>query len=422
MFTRPSIMALSICCSWSAAAAEVTDVPDALVEGNPIDVQLSVPFQFTYQRALFTREAYQVDPNDPSGPPRSTTVNELDYQRFSFVLKPRLEVGVFHDLSLFTEWPITLWDAQDARYAPGTNADNSTLNRDRNSTDPATTGIDGWGNSGRIPDKEYTDWRGNAEGVFQAYRRGIDNPRFGLRFSPITQLADDTKPTVTLQVDYTAPFFAFMNPTNDVLSLDNPGAVGQGLHVFHGSMAVSRRVLILEPYALVEAFVPFAGTNGTFQPGLLTPFPTGMHGGFAVGTEFVPFEDTKLKQRVAFLVEGNAHYFSEARNYSEASDFLKQLTQVEQFARIGARVNVQYHAFDIVKVAVGGTASYDTSHVLTNEEFGKDGADADNEEVNLSDPTERNPYFNPALDAPGRRLRVENNFQVAVQLQLTLTL
>jgi hypothetical protein len=410
---------------WSAQvhAAEVTEVADALMDDNPIDVRMAVPFVFDYQQAAILREGYQAPSDDPSGAPRPTLLNELEYRRVRVAMKPRLDIGIFHDLAFFTEWPIVLWDAQDTQYAEGTSEDNSTLTRDRNSTDPATTTINGWDGNGRVPNKEYTDWRGNADGTFNAYRRGVDNPRFGFRYAPINQERDETLPTIALQADYTAPFFAFMNPTTDtVQDAQNPGPVANGLHMFHGSVAMSRRIGLLDPYVLIEVNVPFSGTQGTYLAGLMDPFPRGMNGGFAIGTEVVPFEDKKQNQRVSFLVEANARYFSESRNYSAVSDLLKQITTVEQSALVGGRANIQYQAFGLLRFVLGGYAGYQTAHVLTAEEFGVDSNDDDNGEVNLADPNERNAYFNPALDAPGRRLVLDRNFQLGANLSVALTL
>ena len=67
-----------------------------------------------------------------------------------------------------------------------------------------------------------------------------------------------------------------------------------------------------------------------------------------------------------------------------------------------------------------GLLNYDTEHFLTIEDFGKDLDDAD-DEINLDNPAERNPYYNPAIDTVGRRLRIEQSLQLGFQAHIGVT-
>ena len=414
----------------SARAAQITDVPDAADGDNPIDVHLELKFDFVRHTALITRENTQPPPDDPDGAPRTADVKELEWERQRFRLKPRLEVGVFHDLGLFVEWPIVLWDQQTTRFAEDTNSGNSTLIRDR--APNAAPTVEGWpeqagaGNNkpevqdGKygFPNNGYNNWRFDGEGAWAGYRQGLDNPTFGVRWSPLNNERDETKPTVTLQTDYTPPFFGFMDPTADVLEdTGTPGNVSDGLHKFHFSIAMSKRFLVLDPYFMVEYTIPFVGGQAEH---LLGHFPR-QTGGFVAGLEIVPYEDKKLNQRFAIELQGSARYFSEGRDYSEISDLFREQTYTDQFVRVGAEAGLSFKAFKLFFFDVQGLLNYDTEHFLTIEDFGKDLADDDNEEIDLDDPRERNPYYNPSIDTVGRRLRIEQSLQLGVLAHIGVT-
>jgi hypothetical protein len=399
------------------SAARVTDVIDAAEPDDPVDVRIQVVSEFQFAQGVLTRERFQANAD---GTTTLQPVRELAWQRTAFQLRPRLDIALFRDLAIFTEWPIELLNTQRAQLADGTAAGSSSLLRDNGSNDPANTGVDGFSSNGRSPDKAYTDWRLSGEGSFASYRRGLKNPVFGLRYSPFSQERDSSRPTVTLQLDYTAPFFSTMNPTTDVASDTEPGPAANGLHVFHASVAASRQTSILDPFFVFDVSLPLVSASAAAPPGLLDVFPTGMNGGFTIGTEIVPFEDKKQQQKLAFSVRGNVQYFSEGRQYSEVSDLFKQLTYVDQWARFGGQLSFSYDAFDFVVVELGGRAAYDTTHLLSGDAYGTDGNDA-NKQVDLGDVNERNRYFNPALDPVGRRVAIEQSVQLGAFLQLGVT-
>jgi hypothetical protein len=435
---RSSVVAASfsasLCVVTSANAAGITAVADAAEEGNPIDVVGSVSFDLMRHTALITRENTQAPPDDPTAAARTANVKELQYEHLRYRLKPRLEIGVFHDLAIFTEWPVVLWDSQTTTFAEGTTSTNSTITRDR--APAAVPPVDGWpqvegagnaspqiqdgvapGSAYGFPKNGYNNWRVGADGTWAGYRQGLDNPTFGLRWSPLNNERDETKPTITLQADYTAPFFDFMDPTTDAIEDEGaPGPVANGAHRFHFSVAMSKRFLILDPYFLVEYSIPFTGGKDGH---LLGMFPR-QNGAFIAGLEVIPYEDKKRDQKFAIELQGMARYYSEGRDYSEVSDLFREQTYTDQFVRVGGEFGIAYNAFHVVTLDVRGIVNYDTEHFLTTEDFGKDGADA-NDEVDLKDPAERNPYYNPALDTVGRRLRIEQSVLLGMQARLSLT-
>jgi hypothetical protein len=415
-----------------AHAARITDVADAADQKqdglDPIDIHVELGFDLLRHTALITRENTQPPPNDPNGTPRTADVKELEWERVRTRLKPRLEVGIFHDLAVFTEWPIVISDTQTTKFAEGTTAGNSTIVRDM--APNAAPGVDGWsetegaGNANAsiqdgkygFPGKPYNAWAVGTDGTFAGSRAGLDNPVFGLRYSPLNNERDETKPTTTLQVDYTAPFFAQMNPTNDAITDGNVGAVTDGLHKFHFSIAMSKRWAVFDPYFQIDYTIPFVGNE---VPDVLGHQPR-QFGGFLSGVEIVPYEDAKLKQRFAIDLQASATYFSEGRDYSEVSDLFREMTYTDQYVRLGGQAGLKYTGFGIFFIDVSGQFGYDTEHFLTIEDFGKDLGDANNE-IDLDDVAERNPYYNPVLDTVGRRLRIEQSVQLGVLARVGIT-
>jgi hypothetical protein len=212
-------------------AAQVTDVADALDLDDPFDANLELKFDVERHSGLLTRENFQPPEKDPSVSPRTVDVKEMNFERVRFRIRPRLEIGIFHDVAVFAEWPIVIWDQQNWRYAEGTDQSNSTFSRDE--APAPSPPVDSWpetagtanarpeiqnGKFG-FPDKPYNKWAFDIQhnGQFTGYRQGFDNPTFGVRFSPLGFVLDnektDTSPSVVVQADYTPPFFPAMDPT-----------------------------------------------------------------------------------------------------------------------------------------------------------------------------------------------------------------
>ena len=124
------VVALLALSAQSASAAQITEVADALDGDDPFDANVEVKFDVERHSGLITRENFQPPEKDPTGAARTVDVKELSFEHVRFRLRPRLEIGIFHDLSLFAEWPIVIWDQQSFRYADGTNQGNSTFGRD----------------------------------------------------------------------------------------------------------------------------------------------------------------------------------------------------------------------------------------------------------------------------------------------------
>lgn len=420
----------------AARAAQVTDVADAVDGDDPFDAHLEAKFDVRYKRALIVRENTQVP--EAGGGARSIDVRELDLEHLQLRLMPRLEVGVFRDLAVFAQWPIILYQQTNLRYTEGTNNGNSTVFRDMN-TAPT---IDGWpqrggsgsqglgsGNTFGFPAGGYADWRLNLgdEASYEGGRQGFDNPTVGVRFSPVNNDRDDTKPTITLQADYTAPLMPFMDPDDEDPRGTVIQTVADGAHRFHFQVAMSKRYALLDPYFVVDYTVPFASSS-SFEG--LTPRH---EGGFMLGMEIVPYENKTLDQKFALDLGVSGAYLSEGRDYSEMSDVFREITYTDQFFRGGANLGVFFRAFSYVFIDLTGSVFYDTDHLLTVEDVGEDKDDAnDDGQCGANEPgcgrvdldpaqNERNYYFNPVYDTPGRRFKIADNVTGQVMLHLAVT-
>jgi hypothetical protein len=115
-----------------------------------------------------------------------------------------------------------------------------------------------------------------------------------------------------------------------------------------------------------------------------------------------------------------ARYYSEGRDYSEISDLFREQTYTDQFVRVGGEAGLAFSAFHVVSLDLRGILNYDTEHFLSIEKFGSD-LDDNNREVNLDKPEERNPFYNPAIDTVGRRLRIEQSVLLGFQARLGIT-
>lgn len=443
-----AVPAFSLFLALPAFAAQVTDVADAADGDDPFDANIEVKFEFMRHTALITRENTQIPTGDASGKPRTVEVRELDYERYRARLKPRIEVGVFHDLSVFLEWPIVLWDQQSLGYTAGTNAGNSTIRRDMDGDVPT---IDGWretcgnGQDGLdangcygYPNRGYTDWNLDPQtgqyagggGAAPVVRAGFDYPQIGFRWSPVNTERDASKPTITLQADYNLGFLPLpiWDPSAETPTADNPGPVARGVHEFHFQVAMSKRWLLLDPFFVVDYWAPFS-TSDAFT-GL---FPR-HRGGFTLGMEIVPYENQKLSQKFAIQLSGLAQYFSEGRDYSELSDALGELNYTDNFMRTGLNLGLLFKAFEFGYVNVVGSALYDSPHFATAEDIGNDedppgdpGHGVVNLEVEKNGSTlpqgeiERNVYFNPAYDTPGRRFKIDESLRLQVMAHVALT-
>src|SRR5262245_58544539 len=91
----------------TAGANEWTDIASAFDEGSPINIFVGVDYLFEARRAAIKRELSGAK-DIPSAPDTIPIGKDLYFSQDRHVIKPHVEIGVFHDVQLSFALPITL--------------------------------------------------------------------------------------------------------------------------------------------------------------------------------------------------------------------------------------------------------------------------------------------------------------------------
>lgn len=218
-------------------AAEVTDVADAADVirigderiSDPFDLYVGSNIELLWSGGKILREpidrpgvATDASSCSEANPRACTPVDELKWNRSVQRMMLQLEVGLFHDLALTFGLPIYLGDTIQFRYADGVDASNSTI-------DPQNG------------DPDDTLFAHNASTKHQ----GLGALELGLRFAPLSDERDDTKPSWVIYFNWAMPYTApVYDPTDaqDRATESNPGSMGDGVHRLTFGTANSRRI------------------------------------------------------------------------------------------------------------------------------------------------------------------------------------
>ena len=419
-----------------ARAAEITDVVDAVDGKDPYDATVDVTYSRTLRRAKITRE-FACDPRvtpdtcTDAWPGVGALVNakELRYQRITHVMTPRLHLGIWHDLELETDLPIVLSDDQEVRFA-GDGGDPNAV-----AVDPTISSI--------APDPDGPEDPANLFDVPPKLpsRAGFGDMSLTLKWSPFNQERDDARATWTLA-------FTWGLPTGDVMKPGNSG-VGHGVHTLTLETSMSRRFAHAEPYFSLSGSIYAPSGDSLFKDykfaqERIGPGPVAR---FEAGTEIVPYdEDGKRRLKVYIDLGLTGEYHAEGRDYNELTDAFAVgaracsldpnvpvdanqacynrdsnselhgqpfdgIGTVEQFGAIRAHLGLGLYASRYFKMGAQVSLAHETEHFLSTADVGKDldgsGLVESRRDTTNFNANEQNPTFVPAVDAVGRRLRVE---------------
>jgi hypothetical protein len=437
----------------TVSAAELVDVIDAHDPDDPFDFRADVSFRRTLRRAKITREfncgqrefagiADGVDPCPFSRPEGELlNVKELRFQRVTQEVVPRLRFGLWHDLELLVETPVVLSDEQEVRFAGDGGNKNGVIITPENSTIAPANGA----NLFDVPP-------GNLP-----TRSGFGDLLVMLRFSPISQERDAQRATWTLEAGYRAPTGEAMKPGN--------AGVGRGVHEVVLATGLAKAYNYAEPYTRFELILPFPSGDSLFKDyGDSQEFVgPGKRLNFEFGSEFAPYYNPETGAKFFIDFGFAAGYQWEGRDYTEIFDALggagnacpsgfaaednrglpnqacfnpdsrsaaartahDGITTVEHFMRVKAHLGTGVYVSEHAKLAAGLSLAHETEHFLTNASVGRDLDGSDLVEAQGQqrwNGAEHNPTFVPAIDRPGRRIRVEETtvFTVGVSLSLML--
>lgn len=407
-------------CAVPVHAAELTRVASSFEEGDPFGMYLDFTFDRTQDTGKIVREWYQDS--------KITDVTELRYAKYETKLGIDLNLGIYKDLELHVGVPIIFQQDRYWNFASGTTADNTTLYRNCG---------DARGNLCPTPGQGTERLFEVGDPYTASYRAGLGDFSVGVGWAPFVQKKDWSKPTWVLRFDWTIPTATRLNPSVPTSSSER-GTVGDRLHKYTFSTAVSKRLWFAEPYVQIWYTLPWRGpgfysncdtpTNASMGRGencgvdKWTREETGLRpahtGGFVFGSELTVFEKADTHQRVAFDLRGFFNYHSEGRYYTEVSDLLGKFTYSSDYGQVGGHVGFVGQAAEFVTLRAYASLAYNTERVLTNENIGTD-LDGNGTVDVTANPVELNPNYDARLDRPGRRLRMEE--QTLFRLTVTAT-
>lgn len=436
-----------------AAAALATDVADAGEEDNPIDVDIDARWKRIHRQARITREYTDLVDR------RAKNVSELHYQRWTHVLDANLAVGLWRDLELHFNVPFAVADEQQWGYAAVDGV--SVEQRSTIATNPYNAHGD------CLDGTECRQVQPFAQVPGRVLRGGLMDPSVGISWAILNDhrvrpLDPSIFPprvraaALVVSFDYTAP----LAPVNDPSKADPSRpegkslGLGAGTHRFTWSVAMSKRLGMFEPFLRFRYTLPVVAPNAydncsgvpsedigfthsteqmrkvcagasevdywNDRTGIVPPHV----GSFLIGTEIVPV-DQQDGLRLALGVEGEAEYVSRGRYYSELSDVLGRLTQVDQHFVLDGRLFADFRFSKYAHLVASFTVGSRTPHFLTGESVGRDffgeaGLGSDPDGVVSLRTAEVNPNYDFRWDQPGRRFRATDVLTIGVSAMASI--
>jgi hypothetical protein len=423
-----------------AHAAEVTRVVSALDDDNAFDFNVTASWLHESKSAFIKRESV-----DNGG----GLVKDLQYGQTRDVLNLRMDFGILWDVGVHIEAPLVLADNRhlDFDQSAGSgctfggvmptcvDASNSQILGGASGAAPILpSGAAGYGLNSPTGQPFPAGKR-----VFQGpTRSGFESLNLGINWAPFNQRRGDTRPT--WQLGFDAKLDVFSDMRFDSSKPNANTAVGLGYHQFVWSTAVSKRFRYFDPYFGAWYMLPVR-TNGSIYNEVTNGNQTAVNpqqrAGVYAGVEQIAWENPRADQRVTVEVRGRAEEHFYGRSASEmweplAGSSLCKVSQAAPDCRPGIDANLgdttfspypgvtetqQYASFggDLgLNVQVGKYARFrglfgllvDEPHYITYSGTGVDQNHNGRIDPNAN-PPETNVLYRDAIDAPGRRFKVE---------------
>jgi hypothetical protein len=411
-----------------------TAVADAFEEGDVLDVNVQLGFRRSFASASIMREETDESSEDGRSRRHFTEVAEYEHVRNELVFQ--LDVGIYRDLMVFVRLPVVLGDDRELS-APGDAhcAAGSMLESCRALEEPVDAGVDP-----RLFDLSRT--------LASGQRSGLPRVDVGIAWGVINQYRDRHLANWVLLLQSSIDTSEVMRAC--VGSDCEPG-VSTGTALLKFESRWSYRYRYLEPFAGIAHTLQWVtGAEKLYEPagelaGAVDPDPPSRTDA-RIGVAIIPWEDRGRFQRFEVDLAASASAISSGRDMSPMFDALGDsdnphltepnydrlpsvtgplpvevpftgLTNVEAHAELAFDAEVVMQAARYVRFSLGLGLSYLTPHLLT-------GAAACNTSVDPSGPSDAragscaqgifNPLYRPAIDAPGRRFRLEE--YIAVRL------
>jgi hypothetical protein len=276
--------------------------------------------------------------------------------------------------------------------------------------------------------------------LHSARRSGLRSIDFGAAWAVSNQFRTGYLPTWVLRIEGSISTGGTMQAC--VAGQKCNAGIGRGTAHVRLESRWSYRYRSVEPFfGLAHTFEWVDGGEGVWFPGgelagIVDPGPPSITEG-TLGTGIIPWEDRSRFQRFEISLLGRAAYISSGRDFSPLFDALGSssnpqltkpnyaaptaaamndpiaftgITNVEAYAQLGFDAQLAIQAARYVRFALGLGLFWLTPHLIT-------GAPPCNSDVEVGrdDPRKGtctagiiNPAYRPAIDAPGRRFRVED--------------
>jgi len=441
-------------------AGPYSDVASAFDPDDGFDLHLTFDYRLDVRRSAIVREDV--------GRPGSTAQNgipvvrDLIFAGSRHTVVPRLELGLFRDVSFAVALPLILADERtlelDQRDTPcdfdGANA--TCVNRTTSSTFVdgilTGTGFDGQNGGAAFDPDDPTVFRGPT-------RHGLDQVHLGLTWAPMNQARDSTKPTWKLGVE--GRFAVGKIATIDAANLDGSTGVGRGVNELRLWTSMARRIGWSEPFveAWWQAPISVKKTSLFDDPGFgaRSTMPQ-QEGGIRFGFEGYAVDQGDDGARLTLELSARMVAHFEGRNYTElwemfalagnasgtgpmildadpTTDGVQALdhpgvTNVENFIEMGGRIATHIAVGEKFRLGAAFELTAENEHVITFTDAGIDlpecsgavnaGCELPDDDLVTPSTSEVNPLHVPLTDLVGHRYRATDilNYVVGVNLQL----
>jgi hypothetical protein len=452
-----------------AAANEWTDIASAFDDVNPNHFFVGVDYLYEARRAAIKRELSGAK-DIPAAPDTIPVGKDLYFMQDRHVIKPHLDVGLFHDVQFSVALPITLSLTRsydfDQRAEPCVFPAQGGVATciDRTNSSTLTDGLLPNPPSGPIgfdANDPTTNFATNSKTVFRSpSRSGLDQIWLGLSWAPMNQLRDDTKPTWILTAEFRPSIGKLMKL--DTKTPSNETGVSTGVHEFVARTSVAKHVGWATPFVVFWWRAPL-GERGN-KPGdaggslfwdTVTPNALGQrtkdpqqHAGTLFGFDATLVEKPEDRLRLGLKLQGAVEAHFTGLGYSEmwevfayAGDIKRDpnaplridldptnpgsnvtfhpgVTTIENYVSFAGSVGLTGELGPHAKFSIGFELGKDQQHIISFTDAGIDlpTCDAthpapncetmDNSIVNQNT-KEVNPLHKQLIDTAGRRYIVD---------------
>jgi len=400
-----------------------TDVADAFEEGDLLDVNVHLGFRRSAASGTIAREV--IDESSEDGRSRRHFIDVAEHEHVRNELVFQLDVGIYHDLMLFLRMPVVLGDERELSAPNG------------DSCGPGNV-IDGCRALEESVDGSTLPLFDLSRTLPSGQRSGLPSVDLGIAWGVINQYRQRHLATWVLLLETSIDTGEVMHAC---IGSDCEAGVSTGTAKLKLESRWSYRYRYVEPFAGIAHTLQWVtGGEKLYEPagelaGAVDPAPPSRSDA-TLGVAIIPWEDRGRFQRFEVDFKGQASLISSGRDASPLFDALGDsanphltapnydrlmsdpahvevdfngLTNVEAHAELAFDAELVMRAARYVRFSLGMGFAYVTPHLIT-------GAAACNTAVEpgLNDPRVGdceagilNPLYRPAIDAPGRRFRLD---------------